>query len=192
MKKGVRITCTIAASIVALLLLIAFTVSPIAEFYIEKNSEKLIGRKIAMNDLSINLFSGKVVIDGLTVNEHESNDTFLSLNRFETRINLLPLLWKSIDVKRLYFDGLYVQILQNGQTFNFSDFIEGEENPETTEPEEKPDEAGSSCNQYFHIRERLMKCCDKGIENDGRSQIYLLLPYVEFVPHSYFMSILIH
>ena len=143
MKKGVRITCTIAASIVALLLLIAFTVSPIAEFYIEKNSEKLIGRKIAMNDLSINLFSGKVVIDGLTVNEHESNDTFLSLNRFETRINLLPLLWKSIDVKRLYFDGLYVQILQNGQTFNFSDFIGGEENPETTEPEEKPDEAGS-------------------------------------------------
>ena len=57
MKKVLIIT---GITLVALLLIVAFAVSPIAEKYIENNSKELIGRKIEMENLSVNIFTGRL------------------------------------------------------------------------------------------------------------------------------------
>ena len=64
MKKVLIIT---GLTLVALLLIVAFAVSPIAEKYIENNSKELIGRKIEMENLSVNIFTGRLKIDDCTL-----------------------------------------------------------------------------------------------------------------------------
>ena len=67
MKKWIKITLIAAAVLAALIVIAAIAVSPVAKNYIEKHDRELIGRSIRMERLRMNIFTGRLRIEGLRI-----------------------------------------------------------------------------------------------------------------------------
>lgn len=121
MKKALII---IGISILALILIIAFGISPIAESYIEKNSKELIGRKAEMGDLSVNIFSGRLKIEDFTLYESDETTPFVSFNLLDVNLKMLGLLGHKVKIEHVLLSHADITVVQNGEKFNFSDIID--------------------------------------------------------------------
>ena len=124
MKKSIRITLIVFSVVVFLLGAVCLAVSPVAKYVINHYGPKIVGRTMQADDVSINLLSGRVVVDGFKLYEAENSTLFVSLRKFDTKANLWRLLAQTVDISHLIFDGLNVNIVQNGSEFNFDDIIE--------------------------------------------------------------------
>ena len=124
MKKSIRITLIVVSVLVFLLGAVCLAVSPVAKYVINNYGPKIVGRTMQADDVSINLLSGRVVIDGFKLYEAEDSTLFVSLRKFDTKANLWRLFAQTVDISHLIFDGLDVNIVQNGSEFNFDDIIE--------------------------------------------------------------------
>ncbi len=124
MKKSIRITLIVVSVLVFLLGAVCLAVSPVAKYVINNYGPKIVGRTMQADDVSINLLSGRVVVDGFKLYEAEDSTLFVSLRKFDTKANLWRLLAQTVDISHLIFDGLDVNIVQNGSEFNFDDIIE--------------------------------------------------------------------
>lgn len=106
-------------------LITAIKVAPsIARNYIEGHAQELIGRDIKVADISFSLTTFTLSIDSLMVYEQDGKTPFVGFDAF--RINLDPtrLLAKEISVSEIYLKGLYAQVIQNGDQFNFTDILQ--------------------------------------------------------------------
>jgi len=140
LKPG-RITITVIITIAVLVIAVFFAISPIAKYYIEKNSEAWTGRKITMNSLFINLLKWDITVKGLKVYEYKSNDVFFGAAGIHTAIGLMPLLRGEYRIKTLQLVSPNVVIEQNGAHFNFVDLVTRFTATDTTIKEpEKPAE----------------------------------------------------
>ena len=90
---------------------------------IEKNSEQWTGRKIRMEKLWVNLFTGSVKATGLKVFENKSDKTFLSFGKLYVKISLRELLSSRYDIKELELTSPEINIIQNGSHFNYDDLV---------------------------------------------------------------------
>lgn len=126
----------IGLSILALLIVIFFLVSPIAKSIIEKNSKEWIGRKLSIEKLWINILTGTISLNGVKVYEKNDTTVFASVKQFETSVSLLPLIVSKYKINSLSVDELSVSVVQIDSTFNFSDLLERFE--DTTKTDEKP------------------------------------------------------
>ncbi len=123
MKKRYIVLIVLGALIA--LLITAIKVAPsIARNYIEGHAQELIGRDIKVADISFSLTSFTLSIDSLMVYEQDGKTPFVGFDAF--RINLDPtrLLAKEINVSEIYLRGLYAQVIQNGDQFNFTDILQ--------------------------------------------------------------------
>lgn len=60
-------------SVLAVLIIaLALTISPLAKNYIQKHSKELIGRKVVIKNLHLNIFTGRLEVDSLQM--YEVND----------------------------------------------------------------------------------------------------------------------
>lgn len=100
MKKWIKITLIAAAVLAALIVIAAIAVSPVAKNYIEKHDRELIGRSIRMERLRMNIFTGRLRIEGLRIGGSEDSTTFFRLDSFEMRMRLWPLLGNRVLVKK--------------------------------------------------------------------------------------------
>ena len=66
-----RIALIVLIAVASLIVLAFVFISPIVKYEIEKNSEQWIGRKVKMDKLWVNLFSGRFKITGLKVFENK-------------------------------------------------------------------------------------------------------------------------
>lgn len=123
MKKSLKILIIVASSIVALLIIIAVTISPIVKNYVEKHSRELVGRTMKMDKLSINIFTGGVKIENFVMYEDNDTGKFVTFNLFKTNMRLLPLLSSKFIIQRILLSGAEVKVSQRGDTFNFDDII---------------------------------------------------------------------
>lgn len=121
MKKWIKITLIAAAVLAALIVIAAIAVSPVAKNYIEKHDRELIGRSIRMERLRMNIFTGRLRIEGLRIGGSEDSTTFFRLDSFEMRMRLWPLLGNRVLVKKISFAGPDVKIYQRGNAFSFDD-----------------------------------------------------------------------
>lgn len=133
MKKGIKITIIVVSSIVLLILLIAIFISPIAKNYIEKNSKELVGRKISMENLKINIFTGTLKIDNLNLYEKNEKDKFVSFDTLDVDVSLWKLVAKKVNIDHIYLSGFSATVLQKGDWFNFNDIIEHFSKKDTNE-----------------------------------------------------------
>ena len=124
MKKSVRIIIIAVAVLVFILGTVCLAVSPVAKYVINNYGPKIVGRTMQADNVSINLLSGRVVVDGFKLYEAEDSTLFISLRKFDSKANLWRLLAQTVDISHLTFDGLDVNIIQNGSQFNFDDIIE--------------------------------------------------------------------
>ena len=124
MKKAVKITIIVLGCIFGLLLAAVLLVSPIAKHYIEKHDKELVGRELTIGKLWVNVVSGTVKIENLTLYEDDETTPFVSFDHFDTRIKVWDLLDNRLWVKHALLSGLKVSIEQNRTWFNFDTMVE--------------------------------------------------------------------
>ncbi|MBO7317532.1 MAG: AsmA family protein, partial [Bacteroidales bacterium] len=123
MKKGWKITIIIVSVIVALLLLVSLLVSPIAKWYIEKNSKDLVGRKITIENLDIRLLLGRAKVENFVLYEPNETDTFASIGYFDADVSVWGILRKNIVVDYIKIDAPQATILRENNSLNFDDIL---------------------------------------------------------------------
>lgn len=102
---------------------IAIAASPVAKNYIEKHDRELLGRSIRMERLRMNIFTGRLRVEGLKIGGSGDSTTFFALDSFDMRMRILPLLSNRVTVKHITFAGLDVKIYQRGSAFSFDDIL---------------------------------------------------------------------
>ena len=124
MKKAFKIPLIVIGAVVVLLLLVNFFAGPIAKNYVQKHDKELIGREMSIGKLSINIITGKLKINDLTLFEDNGETPFVSFERFETKIRWRDLFNHNLWVKQATLSGLNVNLEQNRDWFNFSSLLE--------------------------------------------------------------------
>jgi len=149
-KKVTKILIIIASSLAIIILVIALAISPVAKNYIEKHSKELIGRKILIRGLHINIFTGTLELDSIYMYEANDKDLFASVDTFYMNLTLHKLIASKVEISELRIVNPYVDILQNGDKFNFADL---KPKKDTT----KTDSAKSSFPKLIVIQNIIMK-----------------------------------
>jgi hypothetical protein len=89
--------------------------------YVTKHSRELIGRKLDIQKIRINYFTGTIRIHNLVLYEADEKTAFIRFKKLKVNFEYLPLLKSEILVKNISLDQPYVEVLQNGSGFNFDD-----------------------------------------------------------------------
>lgn len=118
----------IALGVILLLVIIAVAVvlcylGPIVEKYVEKNDIELIGRRLEMDNLSINLFKGNATVDNVVLYEEDDTTPFAEIGRAELSLDIWDILDDHIHVTRAHFVNPVIRIDQQGSEFNFDDML---------------------------------------------------------------------
>lgn len=124
LKKPIKIILIILGVLLTLVLLLAIFISPIAHKVIEKHSKELCHRVVTMDDLTINLFKGSVDIEGFKALEENDKDVFATFDELYVDISLLKLIGKKVQLNEITLKAPNIQVVQNGNRFNFTDIIE--------------------------------------------------------------------
>ncbi|MBQ0016236.1 MAG: DUF748 domain-containing protein [Bacteroidales bacterium] len=139
MKKGLKITLITLASIIGLLLVLLICISlfggTIARNYVNSHGEELVGRKTQINDISLNLFSGHVAIEGLAIYEEDQQTVFAGFDSLDISLKLIKLIASEVYVQHITLAGLNVNVEQNGEVFNFTSIINHFQSDTTQEEE---------------------------------------------------------
>lgn len=124
MKKVLIIISIVIVSL-AILVIAGLKIAPmVARSYIVGNSEDLIGRKVAIESISLNPFNFTLEIDSLAVYEKDGETPFVSFDKFRVNVDPLRMFTGTVAVSEIYLKGLYTRVLQHGDRFNFTDIIE--------------------------------------------------------------------
>jgi len=122
-KSIKRTLLVIFAGIALLIMLVIAFISPIAKYCIEHYSEKLTGRKIEVNWVYVNPFTGAADLHGLKIYEYQSDSIFFSANEASAHIAMRKLPFKTIEITNLTLDKPYGVIRQDHDYLNFNDLI---------------------------------------------------------------------
>lgn len=150
MKRFWKIILWIVGILLGIIVLATLIVSPIAKNYINKHGEELVGRKVNVEGLKVNVYTGHVAVHGLSLYEDNGNDVFASFDTLDIKASLLKLLGKTVQLKHITLSGLKVNVLQKGETFNFQSIID--HFASDTEEEEKDDEPSDWVMKFYNIR----------------------------------------
>ncbi|WP_461638693.1 AsmA family protein [Labilibaculum euxinus] len=113
----------IIGSIAIVLFFIFLMLSAIVRYWVNKNSEELIGRKIEISELHFNYAKVSARVKGFRLYELDGNSNFVSFDELYVNINPWKLLAGEYSVSEIYLDGLNVSVIKNLEEFNFSDLI---------------------------------------------------------------------
>ena len=116
-----KILLIVAISIAVIIAIVAFAVSPIAKHFLINNSKELIGRKIDMENLSVNIFTGRLQVENFTLYEADDSTSFVAFDLFDVNMNLHKLLSKTAEIESVELSGADIRVIQNGNIFNFTD-----------------------------------------------------------------------
>ncbi len=122
-KQSKRLIVTLSVA-VAIMAAIQIAVPPIAKHYISTHGEELVGRRVEIGALWINLFTTSITAKNVTIYEPDGCSPFVSCDNFRTRIRLFPMLAKRFIIQRISFEGAEFNIVQQGESFNFDDIVE--------------------------------------------------------------------
>lgn len=124
MKKLVKTLLWVIGIVAILLLLVSLLGGSLAKGYANRHGEQLIGRRVAVGNVGLNLFTGHVYVRNLTVYEDDGTTTFAGFDTLDLRLHLLQLPFRIVNLRHLTLSGLHAHLLQDGERFNFSSLIE--------------------------------------------------------------------
>ena len=116
----------ILIGIVLFLALVLFAAPRVARWYVVKHGKELTGRNIDIGRIRINYFTGTFRINDLKFYEADAKNVFASFKKLKVNLDYLPLFRHEIAVRFISLDEPYVQVLQTGSKFNFSDLIKND------------------------------------------------------------------
>ena len=178
MKKAVKISLIVLGCILTLLLAAVLLVSPIAKWYIEKHDKELIGRELTIGKLWVNVVSGTVKLEDVTLYEDDAKTSFVSFDHFDTRIKVKDLFDNRLWVKHALLSGLKVNIQQDRTWFNFDSMVQHFASDEPKEPSE-PSNFGLIFNDIT-IEKSYLRYTDLDIGSEfNLRDIAIHVPYVD-------------
>ena len=121
MKKAVIIVISV---LVVLILFIELVAPRIARGYMVEHAKELIGRKLDIGAIGINIFTGSASIENLTLYEADDSGKFVSFELLDVNASLIALIEKKIEIESILLSNAKYNIIQDGARFNFSDMIE--------------------------------------------------------------------
>ncbi len=121
-RKKILLRIVIATLIVFVVTVVC--ISPITKYLIEKYSEQYTGRKITMDWVYINVFTGSIHFNNLHIAESNGDSLFFSSESIDTDVALMKLFGGNYELTHLTIDHPKGTIIQNDKTFNFDDLIE--------------------------------------------------------------------
>ena len=122
-RKSLKILLIILLAFIGIVLILALIVSPITKNYVEKHSKELIGRKVEMRGLHLNIFTGSLELDSISMYEANGKDVFASIDTFLIDLKLSKLWGKNLEISELKVIRPYLVVLQDGSVFNFDDLM---------------------------------------------------------------------
>ena len=180
MKKAVKISLIVLGCILTLLLAAVLLVSPIAKWYIEKHDKELIGRELTIGKLWVNVVSGTVKLEDVTLYEDDAKTSFVSFDHFDTRIKVRDLFDNRLWVKHALLSGLKVNIQQDRTWFNFDSMVQHFASDEPKEPSE-PSNFGLIFNDIT-IEKSYLRYTDLDIGSEfNLRDIAIHVPYVDLL-----------
>ncbi len=114
--------CTIVV-ISVLMVALAVATPPLVKRYIVQNSQSLIGRKVEIERLRMNIFTGRLRTENLIIYEADGTTQFATLDYFDMRLRLMPLLWHRCIINHITLRHPDIAIHQNGNDFNIDDLV---------------------------------------------------------------------
>ena len=96
-----------------------FFLSDITKNYLVKNSQKLIHRKLAIGEMHFNYAKVTLQIKNLVLFEANQTDSFASFKEFYINLNPWTLPFREYSVSEIRLVDPRIQIIQNGDKFNF-------------------------------------------------------------------------
>lgn len=149
MNKALKIIIIIAVAIILLLVIASVLAGPIAKNYVNKNGEKLIGRKMDVQHVGVNIITGRVKVHGLQVYEEDKSTKFAGFDTLDVSVALRKLLHQEVKVRHLTLTDMDVHVSQMDSVFNFSSIIDhfGSDEEEETDTTSSPWKLG-----FYKIR----------------------------------------
>lgn len=121
MKKIAIITL---AAIALLMAIGQLCLSGILRSYINGHGSELLGREVYLDDVSINMLTGNVILDSLTIfGQLPEEEPFVSVHQLKADVKMRHLLAGVLDMNYFKVDGLRLNIEQRDTVFNFSDIL---------------------------------------------------------------------
>ncbi|HPB25513.1 MAG TPA: DUF748 domain-containing protein [Bacteroidales bacterium] len=155
----------ILGSIALLIFLLLFFLSSIVKWYVVKNSEDLIGRKVDIAGLHINYFKWTVKIEDFTMYELNKKDTFVNFQELFVNFDPWNLLHKEIAFSEIRLDKPWVSIVYADSVFNFNDFLApGDTTAADTIPEEESSDTLKYTVKNFSINGGYISYEDKSLD----------------------------
>ena len=124
MKRSWKIVLWVIGILLGVIILATILVSPIAKSYINSHGKELVGREVHVDGVTVNVYTGHVAVTGLTLYEDNGKDIFASFDTLDTKISLSKLLGHTVELKHITLAGLNVNILKQGEAFNFESMLD--------------------------------------------------------------------
>ena len=101
MKRFGKIVLWIVVALVALLVVVALVCGAVAKGYVNSHGEQLVGRKVQVDKLRLNLLTGHAAVHGLTLYEEDGTTPFASFDTLDVKAHLLRLIGHTVYVQDL-------------------------------------------------------------------------------------------
>ncbi len=124
MKKWAKILLWIVGIALALLIVVSLLAGPIAKGYINKHGKELVGRKVQVDRLRVNILTGRLVVRGFNLYEDDDTTLFASFDTLDIGASLPKLLWHTVKLRHITLAGLNVNVVQRREGFNFHSIID--------------------------------------------------------------------
>ncbi len=123
MKKPVKVTLIVVGILFLIIVIVSLLISPVAKWYIEKNSKELVGRVVTMDKFRFNMFSGSLRVVAFDMKEQNEQESFCKFDTLSVKVKLFDFLKHKVTIQKIHLSNIHVSIWQRGEEFNFDDII---------------------------------------------------------------------
>ena len=151
--------------LLVLIVLILIFLPTFVKNYAVNNSKELVGRQIGIGKLKFNYFTGTATVYDFKMFEANDTDVFTS---FDTLIvNTVPYKYisniKALD--RFYLQGLTVNVIKDGEAYNFDDLVAFHTAEDSTAQESEPEETFKYILEDLALKDGAFNYYDAQIED---------------------------
>lgn len=134
LSKGKKILL----SIFAFLFILFFFLSSLVKYWVEKNAEELVGRKLEISELHFNYAQVALGIKGFKLYEADKINSFVAFDELQVNFSPWYLISGEYSFSKIYLDGLNVTVIQDSLGFNFDSMMPKQDSV-VEEPTDKKD-----------------------------------------------------
>ena len=148
---------------IAFIIVVLIAIPIIAKNYINNNGKELIGRKVNLESLSLNYFTGGLSLGEFTIYEENEKDVFLSISGLYVNPNITKIIGQNYVIQNVEIDGFKCNTVLTDTIFNFNSIITHFDTEE--EVEEKDTAAVHYAVEKLSLTNSYLSYYDKNLES---------------------------